>query len=74
LVALLSLSLGAMNILPIPPLDGGKVALEIVEAVSHRQLSRKVTLGISLAGTLLLVTLIGYLMYADVVRVMTSRF
>jgi regulator of sigma E protease len=68
LVALLSLSLGAMNILPIPPLDGGKVALEIVEGVSHKQLSRKLTLSISLAGTLLLVTLIGYLMYADVVR------
>ena len=29
IVALLSLSLGVMNILPIPPLDGGKIALEI---------------------------------------------
>ena len=57
-----------MNILPIPPLDGGKVALEIIEAdrtppavaqALHRALAR---------GDALLVTLIGYLMYADVVR------
>jgi regulator of sigma E protease len=67
-IALLSLSLGAMNILPIPPLDGGKVAIEVVEAVAHRPLSRNAALGLSLAGTLVLVTLIGYLMYADVVR------
>jgi len=68
LVALLSLSLGVMNILPIPPLDGGKVAIEIVEALSHRQLSRQLSIGISLVGVMVLVALIGYLMYADVVR------
>ena len=67
-IALLSLSLGALNILPIPPLDGGKVALEIVEAIARRPLSRRVTIGLSLAGTLLLVTLIGYLMYTDIIR------
>jgi regulator of sigma E protease len=67
-VALLSLSLGAMNILPIPPLDGGKVVLEIVEAVRRRPLSRRLSLGVSLAGMALLVALIGYLMYADVIR------
>ncbi len=72
LVALLSLSLGVMNILPIPPLDGGKVALELIEGVSHRQIPRKVAYGISLAGALLLFTFIGYLMYADVVKLMVQ--
>ena len=67
-IALLSLSLGAMNVLPIPPLDGGKIAIEIIEAIAHRPLSRRVSIGLSLAGTLVLVALIGYLMYADVVR------
>ena len=67
-IALLSLSLGAMNILPIPPLDGGKVAIEVVEAVARRPLSRRLSIGLSLAGTAVLVALIGYLMYADVVR------
>jgi len=72
LVALLSLSLGVMNILPIPPLDGGKVALELIEGVSHRQIPRKVAYGISLAGALLLFTFIGYLMYADVAKLMIN--
>lgn len=67
-IALLSLSLGAMNVLPIPPLDGGKVVLEIVEAVARRPLSRRVAIGISLVGTVLLLSLISYLMYIDVIR------
>lgn len=68
LIALLSLSLGAMNLLPIPPLDGGKVAVEVIERVSGRPLGRKVSLALSAAGAILLFSLIGYLMYADVVR------
>ncbi len=66
--ALLSLSLGVMNILPIPPLDGGKVALEFVEWIRHRPLRREVTLGFSAVGAALLFSLIFYLMYADVMR------
>jgi regulator of sigma E protease len=68
IVALLSLSLGVMNILPIPPLDGGKIALEIWEAIIGRPLSRRFSLGLSATGTLLLLTFIGYLMYTDVMR------
>ena len=68
IVALLSLSLGVMNILPIPPLDGGKIALELVEAAAGRPLGRRFSLGLSLTGAMLLFSLIGYLMYADVVR------
>ena len=67
-IALLSLSLGVMNILPIPPLDGGKVAIEIIEKVGGRPLGRRVQYGLSITGALLLFSLIGYLMYADVVR------
>lgn len=68
LIALLSLSLGAMNILPIPPLDGGKVAVEIIERIAGRPLGRRFSLAVSAAGALLLFSLIGYLMYADVMR------
>lgn len=68
LVAALSLSLGAINIFPIPPLDGGKIVVEIIERVRGRSLSRGFSLGVSLTGAALLFALIGYLMYADVVR------
>lgn len=68
LVAALSLSLGVINVFPIPPLDGGKVVLEILEKLRGRPLSRNVSLGLSVAGASVLFALIGYLMYADVVR------
>jgi regulator of sigma E protease len=68
IVAVLSLSLGVINIVPIPPLDGGKIALELIERVVGRPLPRNVSLGLSVAGTLLLFALIGYLMYADILH------
>jgi regulator of sigma E protease len=68
LIALLSLSLGVMNILPIPPLDGGKVMLEIIEKIKGSPMPRNVVVGISLGGVMLLFAFIGYVMYADVMR------
>lgn len=72
LTALLSLSLGVMNLLPIPPLDGGKVVLELVEKAWGRPLDRRVSIGTSLAGMLLLFTFVGYVMYVDIARIVTS--
>jgi len=68
MVALLSLSLGIMNILPIPPLDGGKIAVELGERLFGRRVPRKVSIAFSVVGTVLLFSLIFYLMYADIVR------
>ncbi len=68
LVAVLSLSLGVINILPIPPLDGGKIAVELIEKLRGRPLSRRLSLSLSAIGAVMLFSLIGYLMYADVVR------
>ncbi len=68
LVALLSLSLGVMNLLPIPPLDGGKIAVELIQSLMGRTFSRRFSYGLSAAGALLLFSLIGYLVYADIMR------
>jgi regulator of sigma E protease len=68
LVAVLSLSLGVMNILPIPPLDGGKVIVELIEALVRRPIPRRISYALSGIGALLLFSLIFYLMYADVMR------
>jgi len=68
IVAILSLSLGVINIIPIPPLDGGKVAIEIMERLRGRPFSRRFSLSLSAAGATMLFALIFYLMYSDVVR------
>jgi len=57
-----------MNILPIPPLDGGKIVLEIIEKIAGRPLHKSFTMAVSIAGALLLFGLIGYLIYADIMR------
>lgn len=71
-VAILSLSLGSINLFPIPPLDGGKVAIETIERLRRRPLPRKVYLGLSVVGVSLLFALIGYLMYADIARLIAG--
>lgn len=68
LVALLSLSLGAMNVMPIPPLDGGKIAFEILQRVTGRPFGRRLTTAVTVTGAVLLFSLIGYLVYSDIVR------
>jgi len=68
LVAAISLSLGLMNLLPIPPLDGGKVIVEAVEVIRRKPLSLKVNASISAVGLLLLVTFMIYVMGHDIFR------
>ncbi|MBK5211884.1 MAG: site-2 protease family protein [Coriobacteriia bacterium] len=58
LIAAISLSLGIMNILPIPPLDGGKIAIELFAGIRKKPVSMKVQTGLSLAGFALLFLLV----------------
>lgn len=68
LVAAISLSLGIMNVLPIPPLDGGKVLMEIIGGVRKRDVSIRVQTGASLAGFALLFALMIFLTWNDISR------
>ena len=66
--ALISFSLGFMNLLPIPPLDGGKLVIEIVQVVIRRPLSVKVQTALSYIGIALFGALFIYLLRADIIR------
>lgn len=68
LLGMLSLSLGWMNLLPIPPLDGGKVAIELVQAVLRRPVSMAVQGAVSAVGLALFVLLFVYMVVQDVGR------
>lgn len=50
LVAAVSMSLGFMNLLPIPPLDGGKILIEVVQLVIRRPLPQRAVNAISYVG------------------------
>lgn len=48
MMAIISLSLGITNLLPIPALDGGKIVLLIIEAIRRKPLSQKTEINLQL--------------------------
>jgi regulator of sigma E protease len=68
LMAMISLNLGLLNLLPVPVLDGGQIAILAVEGVARRDLSMKVKERILLAGAALIVLLMVTVIYNDVLR------
>ena len=69
LMAMISLNLGILNLLPIPVLDGGHIFIMALEGVSRRDFSLRVKEAMLLAGFVVLMTLIVTVMYNDLVRI-----
>jgi len=57
LLALLSIMLGVMNLLPVPALDGGHIVICLYEIVTGRKPSDKFILGAQMVGMFLLLML-----------------
>jgi regulator of sigma E protease len=68
LVALLSLSLAALNILPFPALDGGRLIFVLVEWVSRRPVNRTFEVTTNAIGFVFLLLLILYITFNDIIR------
>ncbi len=69
IMALISMSLGVTNLLPFPPLDGGKILIYIVEAIRRKPLKQDFELKLQMLGFLLLITLSIYVAFNDVGRI-----
>jgi regulator of sigma E protease len=67
LMAMISLQLGIMNLLPIPVLDGGHILILLIEGVARRDLSLRVKERIQQAGFAVLATLMLVVLYNDVI-------
>lgn len=68
--ALISLSLGFMNLLPIPPLDGGKFLIEVIQAIFRRDVPPRVQTAVSLAGIALFGFIFIYVLRGDILRLL----
>ena len=66
--ALISFSLGFMNLLPIPPLDGGKLVIEIIQKIVGRELPLKIQTIVSYVGIALFALLFVYMLRSDILR------
>lgn len=68
LMAAISLSLGIMNLIPIPPLDGGKLLIELVQLVIKRDVPMRVQGYLSYLGLALALLLFFAVLRQDIVR------
>lgn len=73
LLAMVSISLGILNLLPIPVLDGGLILFLIIEAIRKKPLSRTIMERAQAVGATLLITLILVVSYNDVMRMFFSK-
>ena len=71
-LALLSLSLCIMNLLPIPILDGGHLLYYLIEMVKGSPVSERTMIAGQFVGLALLVGLMGLAFYNDILRLMSS--
>lgn len=68
LVALLSLSLAVLNILPLPALDGGRLLFVLLEVVLRKPANRRFELATNAVGFAFLLLLIVLITYHDILR------
>jgi regulator of sigma E protease len=68
-MAMISLNLGLLNLMPVPVLDGGHIAILGLEGLSSRDFSMKVKEKMLLAGFVLLLTLMVTVIYNDLMRI-----
>ena len=69
MMALISLSLGVTNLLPIPALDGGKILILIIEAIRRKPMKQETEINIQLLGFSILIALSLYVTYNDILRI-----
>lgn len=68
LLAVVSINLGILNLLPIPVLDGGHLMFYTIEAVIRRPVSQKVREYAQQAGMILLIGMMVLAFYNDIIR------
>ncbi len=67
-LALLSLSLALLNIMPFPVLDGGHLVIILIEGTIKREIPIKIKMAIQNAGFALLLLLMAFIIYNDIIN------
>ncbi|HEO5657919.1 TPA: RIP metalloprotease RseP [Streptococcus agalactiae] len=68
LMGLISINLGIMNLIPIPALDGGKIVMNILEAIRRKPLKQETETYIMLAGVAVMLVLMIAVTWNDIMR------
>jgi regulator of sigma E protease len=68
ILAVISISLGVLNLLPVPVLDGGQIVYQLVEAVKGGPLTERAQIIGQQVGILALLLLMSFAFYNDIAR------
>jgi regulator of sigma E protease len=69
-LGLISSCLAVMNLLPLPVLDGGVIVMLVIEKIKGKPISEKVQAAITYAGLSLLLALMLWVTYNDIIRIL----
>ncbi len=72
-LALITINLGVMNLLPLPALDGGKLVFLAIEGVARRPVPEKIQEIVNVAGFVLLFGLMIFATYNDILRLAAGK-
>ena len=67
-LATISINIGIFNLIPIPALDGGKIVLNILEAIRRKPLKQEIETYVTLAGVVIMVVLMIAVTWNDIMR------
>ncbi|VOS17465.1 metallo protease [Streptococcus pneumoniae] len=67
-LAMISINIGIFNLIPIPALDGGKIVLNILEAICRKPLKQEIETYVTLAGVVIMVVLMIAVTWNDIMR------
>lgn len=67
-MALLSMNLAILNLLPFPALDGGHATFLVYEGIFRREIPTKVKIALQQVGFVLLLVFMAFVLYNDIIR------
>ena len=67
-LAIISINIGIFNLIPIPALDGGKIVLNILEAIRRKPLKQEIETYVTLVGVVIMVVLMIAVTWNDIMR------
>jgi regulator of sigma E protease len=68
LMAMISLNLALLNLMPVPVMDGGQITILALEGIARRDFSIKLKERITMAGAVLILLLMTVVIYNDIAR------
>ncbi len=72
-IAVISVNLGVMNLLPMPALDGSKLVILLIEGLRKKPIPQEREAMISMIGFVLLISLMIFTVYNDIMRLLGNR-